>query len=130
MKLHYNDGSSFCSITIVLCLEKTTTIYYIHPPLQFVLFPYKVRIWFTYSHFLRRFLHIIAICIVHITTDSTAHSMHLNSLEYCIFSTSMTNIRPGWDVNAVHRSLGPQPDRMSHLGRLVITPPILGKDNL
>ena len=34
-------------------------------------------------------------------TDFTAHSMPLNSLEHCIGTTSMTNIRPDEDLNPV-----------------------------
>ena len=33
--------------------------------------------------------------------DFTAHSMPLNSLEHCIGTTSMTNIRPDEDLNPV-----------------------------
>ena len=39
--------------------------------------------------------------IVHSTIDNTAHSIHLNSLVHCIFTTSMTNIRPDRDSNPV-----------------------------
>ena len=41
----------------------------------------------------------------------------LNSLEHCIYTTLMTNIRPGRDSNQVPLSFEPQPDQMSHRGR-------------
>ena len=47
---------------------------------------------------------------MHSTIDSTAHSMPLSSLEQCICTASMPNIRPGRDSN-------PRLDRMSHRGR-------------
>ena len=37
------------------------------------------------------------------TIDSTTHARPLNSLEHCICTTSMTNIRPGRDLNPVPR---------------------------
>ena len=39
--------------------------------------------------------------LVHSTIDSTVHSMPLNSLEHCICTTTMTNIRPDRDSNLV-----------------------------
>ena len=67
---------------------------------------------------LSRFLHIMAIVaewklystilewlqelfIVHGTIDSTIHFRSLNSLEHCICTAWMTNIRPGLDSNPV-----------------------------
>ena len=43
--------------------------------------------------------------IVHSTIDNTAHTNPLNSLEHCICTTPMTNIRPGRDSNPVPNSL-------------------------
>ena len=51
--------------------------------------------------------------IVHSTIDSTAHSRPLNSLEHCIYTTPMTNIRPGRGSNQVLLSFKPQPNRIS-----------------
>ena len=51
---------------------------------------------------------------MHSTIDSTAHSRPSNSLEHCICTTPMTNIRPGRDSNPVLLSFKPQPNRMSH----------------
>ena len=45
----------------------------------------------------------------------TAHSRPLNSLEHCICTTSMTNIRPDRDSIPVPLCFESQPDRMSHL---------------
>ena len=39
--------------------------------------------------------------IVHSTIGSTVHTMPLNSLEHCIRTTTMTNIRPDRDSNLV-----------------------------
>ena len=55
--------------------------------------------------------------IVHSTIDKIAHSRHFNSLEHCVCTTSMTNIRPGLDSNPVVLSFKPQPDQMSHRRR-------------
>ena len=46
---------------------------------------------------------------------SIAHSRPLNSLEHCIFTTSMTNIRSDRDSNPVPLSFDPKPVRMSRL---------------
>ena len=51
-----------------------------------------------------------------INTTSHSHSRPLSSLEHCICTTLMSNIRPGRDSNPVHLSFKPQPDRMSHRG--------------
>ena len=56
-------------------------------------------------------------CIVHSTIDSTAHSMHLASLEHCIQCMHMHNSddkHPNWLENL---SLEPQPERVSNRGR-------------
>ena len=45
------------------------------------------------------------------------HSRLLNSLEHCIWTTPMTNIRPGRDSNPVPLSFAPQSDWVSHRGR-------------
>ena len=55
--------------------------------------------------------------IVHSTIGSTVHSMPLNSLEQCICTTTMTNIRPYRDSNLVPPGYKPQSIRMSHWGR-------------
>ena len=55
--------------------------------------------------------------IVHSTIGSTVHSMPLNSLEHCICTTTMTNIRPDRDFNLVPPGYKPQSIRMSHRGR-------------
>ena len=55
--------------------------------------------------------------IVHSTIGSTVHSMPLNSLERCICTTTMTNIRPDRDSNLVPPGYKPQSIRMSHRGR-------------
>ena len=55
--------------------------------------------------------------IVHSTIGSTVHSMPLNSMEHCICTTTMTNIRPDRDSNLVPPGYKPQSIRMSHLGR-------------
>ena len=55
--------------------------------------------------------------IVHSTIGSTVHSMPLNSLEHCISTTTMTNIRPDQDSNLVPPAYKPQSIRMSHRGR-------------
>ena len=55
--------------------------------------------------------------IVHGTIGSTVHSMPLNSLEHCICTTTMTNIRPDRDSNLVPPGYKPQSIRMSHRGR-------------
>ena len=54
--------------------------------------------------------------IVHSTIGSTVHSMPLNSLEHCIWTITMTNIRPDRDSNLVGILPGfkPQPIQMSH----------------
>ena len=51
--------------------------------------------------------------------DSTVHSMPLNSLEHCICTTTMTNIRPDRDSSLVHPGYKPQSIWMSHRGRPV-----------
>ena len=55
--------------------------------------------------------------IVHSTIGSTVHSMPLNSLEHCIGTPTMTNIRPDRDSNLVPPSYKPQSIRRSHRGR-------------
>ena len=55
--------------------------------------------------------------IVHSTIGSTVHSRTLNSLEHCICTTTMTNIRPDRDTNLVPPGYKPQSIRMSHRGR-------------
>ena len=55
--------------------------------------------------------------IVHSTIDSTVHSIPLNSLEHCICTTTMTNIRPDRDLNLVPPGYKPWSIRMSHRGR-------------
>ena len=55
--------------------------------------------------------------IVHSTIGSTVHTRHLSSLEHCICTTTMTNIRPDRDSNLVPRGYKPQSIRMSHWGR-------------
>ena len=55
--------------------------------------------------------------IVHSTISSTIHSMPLNSLEHCLCTTTMTNIRPDRDSNLVPPGYKPQSMRMSHRGR-------------
>ena len=57
--------------------------------------------------------------IVHSTIGSTVHFMHLNSLEHCICTTRMTNIRrrPDQDSNLVPPGYKPQSIRISHRGR-------------
>ena len=54
---------------------------------------------------------------MHSTIGSTVHSMPLNSLEHCICTTTMTNIRPDRDSNLVPPGYKPQSIRMSHRGR-------------
>ena len=44
---------------------------------------------------------LLGLFIVHITICNTLHSMPLNSLEHCICTTTMTNIRPDRDLNQV-----------------------------
>ena len=58
---------------------------------------------------------------MHSAIDITVHSMHLNSLEHCIGTTSMTNIRPDQDLNPVALSFELQRDRMGHRDGLVIS---------
>ena len=60
--------------------------------------------------------------IVHNTNDSNTHSRHLNSLEPCICTNSITNIPPDRDANPVPLCFEPRLDRMSHLGRPIILP--------
>ena len=52
--------------------------------------------------------------------DITAHYRLLNSLVYCICTTSMTNLRSEKD-NPVSLSLEPQPDRIGHRDDLLIS---------
>ena len=47
--------------------------------------------------------------IVHSTIGSTVHSSLLNSLEHCICTTSITNIRPDRDSNLVPLGYKPAP---------------------
>ena len=54
--------------------------------------------------------------IVHSNIGSPAHSMPLSSLEQCICTITMKNIRPDWDSNPVS-GYKPQSIRMSHRGR-------------
>ena len=56
------------------------------------------------------------IFIVHSTIGRTVHYMPLNSLEHCICTTTMTNIRPDRDSNLVTPGCKPQSIRMSHRG--------------
>ena len=49
---------------------------------------------------------------------STINSMPLDSLEHCICTTTMTNIRPNLNSNIVPLGYKPQSIRMSHQGRL------------
>ena len=51
--------------------------------------------------------------IVYSTIDSTVHSMPLNSLEYCICTTTMTNIWPARDSNLVPSGYKPQSIRIN-----------------
>ena len=55
--------------------------------------------------------------ILQSTIDSTAHSRPLNSLEHCICTTLMTNMRHGRNSNPVHLSFE-EPDRKNHWGWL------------
>ena len=57
--------------------------------------------------------------IVHSTIGSTVHSRPLNSLEHCICTTTITNIRPERGLNLVPPDYKPQSIRMSHRGRPV-----------
>ena len=57
--------------------------------------------------------------IEHTTMDSTPHSRPWDSLEHCKCTTSTTNMWAGRDSNLVLQSFEPQPDRMSHGGRLL-----------
>ena len=54
---------------------------------------------------------------VHSIIGSTVHYRPLNSLEHCICTTTMPNIRPDQDANLVPPGYKPQSIRMSHLGR-------------
>ena len=51
------------------------------------------------------------------TVPEAAHYMPLNSLEHCICTTTMTNIRPERHSNLVPPGYKPQAKRMSHRGR-------------
>ena len=51
---------------------------------------------------------------MHGTIESTVHSMPLNSLEHCICTTTITNIRPDRDSNLEHPGSKHQSIRMSH----------------
>ena len=66
--------------------------------------------------------------IVHTTIESTARSGPLNSLEHCVWTTSMTSIRLGRDSNQVHLCFEPQSNRMSHKGRPILC--LYGGDNV
>ena len=55
--------------------------------------------------------------IVRSTIGSTVHSMPLNSLEHCICTTTMSNIRPDRDSILVPPGYKPQSIRMSDRGR-------------
>ena len=66
---------------------------------------------YSYFEWLRGFF------IVQSTIGSTVHSIPLNSLEHCICTTTMTNIRPDRDSNLVPPGYKPQSIRMSHRGR-------------
>ena len=59
----------------------------------------------------------IIIYMVYSTTCSTVHYRPLNSLEHCICTVTMTNIRPDRDSNPVLQGFKPQSIRMSHRGR-------------
>ena len=48
------------------------------------------------------------------------HSMPLLSLEHCICTTTMTNIRPDRDSNLSYLGYKPQSIRISHRGRAMI----------
>ena len=65
-----------------------------------------------YSYLLQGFF------IVHSTIGSTVNSMPLNSLDHCVCTTTMTNIRPDRNSNLVLPGYKPQSIRMSHRGRL------------
>ena len=52
-----------------------------------------------------------------LAADSTLHPIPLNSLEHCICTTTMTNIRPDRDSSLVPPGYKPQSIRMSHRGR-------------
>ena len=55
--------------------------------------------------------------MVHSTIGSTVHSRPLNSLEHCLCTTTMTNIRPDRYSKLVPPGYKPQLMRMSHRGR-------------
>ena len=55
--------------------------------------------------------------IAHSAIGSTVHSRPLNSVEHCICTTTMTNIRPDRDSNLVLPGNKPQSIRMSHRGQ-------------
>ena len=55
--------------------------------------------------------------IMHSTIGSPVHTMPSNSLEHCIYPTTMTNIRPDGDSNLFPPGYKPQSIRMSHRDR-------------
>ena len=55
--------------------------------------------------------------VLYSTINSTIHSRPLNSLEHCICTTPMTNIRPGETRTLYLLSVAPQTDPMSHQSR-------------
>ena len=55
--------------------------------------------------------------IVHITIGSNVHSRPLNSLEHCICTTTVINIRPDRDSNLIPPGYKPQSIRVSRRGR-------------
>ena len=66
---------------------------------------------YSYSEWLQGFF------MVHSTIGRTVHSIPLNSLEHCICTTTMTNIRPDRDSNLVPQRYKLQSIQMSHRGR-------------
>ena len=73
----------------------------------------RIRDYALYSYFewLQGFF------IAHSAIGSTVHSRPLNSVEHCICTTTMTNIRPDRDSNLVLPGNKPQSIRMSHQGQ-------------
>ena len=59
-----------------------------------------------------RILNIQGFIIMRITIHNIVPSRPLNSLEHCLCSTSMTNIRTGRDSKPVPLSFKPQLDRI------------------
>ena len=57
--------------------------------------------------------HCPGFFVLHIIIENTAHFRPLNSLEHCIHTNSMVNIRSDWDSNPVPLSFESLPDRVS-----------------